>query len=350
MLKNYLKVAFRNLLRNKAFSIINIAGLAIGMASAILIFLWIQHQVSYDGFHEKKDRIYEVWNRAFRKGDSIAMWNTTPKILAKNLQRDVPDIETTCRVNWNSDLLFSIGEKRVTERGNIVDSTFLQVFTFPLLKGNPGIALAKPSSIVITEKLAKKLFGNEEAMGKMVMLENKDNFTVTGILKDMPNNTRFGETQYLIPWEYLRREGGDDANWDNNSTRTYALLKPNTSAASVNTKIREMRKKYESREKGGFYLYNASRWHLYSNFENGKEVSGLIDLVRLFGIIAAFILLIACINFMNLSSARSEKRSKEVGIRKVVGAQKRSIISQFLGESILLTFFAGVLSLMIVYL
>lgn len=349
MIRNYLKIAWRNLIRNKSFSIINISGLAIGMASTILILLWILNEVSYDRFHEKKDRIYQAWNQAERNG-VLQKWSTTPKVLARTLKHDFPEIEHSTRVSWANTLLFSIGDKRLMSPGNVVDSNFLQVFSFPLIKGNPEQALMDGYSIVITEKLAKKIFGDEDAMGRQVKVDNRNNYTVTGILKDLPANTRFS-FEYLLPWAALRREGGDDINWGNNSTQTFILLKENTSMAVVNPKLADLRKRYDKEEPtGGFFLYPIERWHLYSGFENGKETGGLIDLIRMFGIIAGFILIIACINFMNLSTARSEKRSREVGIRKVSGALKRSLVIQFLGESVMITFLAAALAILIVQL
>lgn len=348
MLKNFFKIAYRNLLRNKGFSFINIVGLAVGMASAMLILLWILNEVSYDQFHEKKDRIYEAWNRAEFSGE-LNCWNTTPKILARTMEKDLPEVEQAVRVDWGSNFLFSIGDKRITKFGNIVDSNFLQVFSFPLIKGNPATVLKDMHSIVITEKLAKALYNNEDPMGKVIKIDNKENFTVTGVLKDLPNNTRF-RFEYLIPWAYKRYQGDDDQYWGNNSTRTYVLLKPNTTLASVAPKIKVLKQKYDTEDKKWeMFIYPMSRWRLHSSFTNGKEDGeGRIEFVRLFGIIAGIILLIACINFMNLSTARSEKRAKEVGIRKVVGAQKASLISQFIGESILLAFLAGVIAVIIV--
>ena len=353
MLKNFFKIAFRNLWRSKGFSAINIIGLAIGMASAIIILLWIQNEVSYDQFHEKKDRIYEAWNRAKFDG-KLMSWSTTPKILARTLEKDLPEVEQSVRVHWPSNFLFSIGDKRLTVLGRMVDSNFLQVFTFPLIKGNPKTVLQDPSSIAITQTLAIKLFGkNEDPIGKNIKIDNKDNFTVTGILKDPPNNTRFN-FEYLLPWSYVRKRGEDDNYWGNNSTTTYVLLKPNASLASVAPKMKVLKQKYDDEAKKDnwqMFLYPISRWRLYSNFENGYETNGgRITFVKLFGIIASFILLIACINFMNLSTARSEKRAKEVGIRKVVGAQKSSLISQFIGESVLLAFLAGIIAIIIVQL
>ena len=349
MLKNYLKVAFRNLWKNKGFSLINITGLAIGMASAILILLWIQSEVTYEQFHQKKDRIYEAWNRAAFSGE-MHCWNTTPKVLAGALKKDLPEVEHACRVNWGQNYLFSLGDKRLMMQGNAVDSNFLQVFTFPLLQGDPNTALQEPFSIVLTEGLAKSLFGDENPMGKTVRVENKDYFKVTGVAKRLPVNSRF-RFNYLIPWSYLRKTGQDDQNWGNNSTRTYVLLKEHASLATADAKMKGIKMRYDSSEKHWeMFLYPISRWRLYSSFKGAEESGGKIEFVRLFGIIAAFILLIACINFMNLSTARSEKRAKEVGIRKVVGAQRGALVSQFIGESIMLAFFAGVVALVIVQL
>ena len=350
MIKNFFKVAFRNLAKNKGFSAINISGLAIGMASAMLILTWIQNEISYDQFHENKDRIYEAWNRAEFSGN-LNSWNTTPKILVRTLENDLPEVERAVRVDWGSNYLFSIGEKRLTVRGTIVDSGFLKMFSFPLIKGNADIAFNAPHSIVVTESLAKKLFDKDEAMGKVIRIDNKENFTVTGVLKDLPNNTRFN-FEYLIPWSYKRQLGDDDQNWGNNSTRTYVMLKPNATYASVEPKVKVLKRKYDKDEpKWEMFLYPIRKWRLYSSFTNGVEDGGgRIEYVRLFGIIAGFILLIACINFMNLSTARSEKRAKEVGIRKVVGAQKVFIIGQFIGESVLMALIAGIIAIAIVIL
>lgn len=347
MIPNFFRIAWRNLIKNKGFSFINISGLAIGMAAAVLIILWIQHELSFDQFHEKKERIYEAWNRA-EFSNKLQCWNTTPKILARTVEKDIPEVERAVRVNWPSNILFSVGDKRLTVTGNMVDTGFLQMFSFPLLKGDPA-ALNSGSSIVLTETLAKKIFGREEAMGRLIKLDNKDNYTVTGIIKDPPDNSRF-KFEYLASWDYLVRHGEDDSTWGNNSTRTYVLLKPNASLAGANQKIKKIKTIYDKTEdpRWEMFLYPASRWRLYSNFTNGVEDGGLIDFVKLFGVIALFVLLIACINFMNLSTARSEKRAKEVGIRKVVGAQKKWLVGQFMGESILLAFIAGIFAIAVI--
>jgi putative ABC transport system permease protein len=348
MIKNFFKVAWRNLLRNKAFSFINISGLSIGMAAAILIMLWIQSEINYDQFHEKKPRIYEAWNKATFSG-KLQCWSTTPKILARTIEKDIPEIERAVRVDWNRNFLFSIGDKRIMANGHMVDTGFLQVFSFPLVKGDANTALNRDYSVILTQSAAKKVFGDEEPMGKTIKIDNKDNFTVTGILEDLPENSRF-KFEYLIPWSYIIKRNDDDSSWGNNSTKTYALLKENASIVAANAKIKGIKVKYSKDEDPTWemFLYPISRWHLHSSFKAGQEAGGLIEFVKLFGIIAAFILLIACINFMNLSTARSEKRAKEVGIRKVVGAQRKSLIGQFIGESILLSTIAGILALLLV--
>jgi putative ABC transport system permease protein len=347
MIKNYLKIAWRNLLRNKGFSVLNISGLAVGMASAILILLWIYNEISYDRFHTNKNYLYAAWNRGvFDK--KLQCWNSTPMILGPTLKKEYPEIENVAR-KYSRWYVTKAGEKKVSTQALIADPSFLSMFSFPLVKGNANTALNNMYSIVITRKMAKKMFDTEDAMNKVITID-KDNFTVTGILKDLPINTSF-EFEYILPWAYLVNSGSDDTNWGNNFVNTYVQLKPGTSEDAVNAKIKDITRKHSNGlEEHEVFLYPISKWHLYSNFENGKVSGGEIAIVRLFGIIAGFILLIACINFMNLSTARSEKRAKEVGIRKVAGANKGLLIAQFIGESIVITFISGLLALLLVQL
>jgi len=347
MFKNYLTIAFRNLLRKKGFSAINISGLAIGMASAILIILWIQNEKSFDLFHKNKDYLYEAWNRSLYNG-KLECWNVTPKILGPTLKQEYPQVaeETRTQSRW---YVATVGEKQVSAKALITDSSFLSMFSFPLLQGNANTALNNVYSIVITEKMAKKMYGNENAINKIINID-RDNFTVTGILKDLPTNTQF-DFEYLLPWAYMKKTGQDDANWGNNSIHTYVQLKPNISQSSINAKIKDITKRHSnSQEDNEVFLHPIFKWHLYSQFENGKIAGGRIETVRLFGIIASFILLIACINFMNLSTAQSEKRAKEVGIRKVAGANKAFLVGQFLGESFLIAIISGMIALILVQL
>jgi putative ABC transport system permease protein len=344
MLKNFFKITFRNLLRNKAFATINILGLTIGMASAMLIILWVQDELGYDRFYQKIDRLYVMFNRDKFDG-ALHAWNSTPKIMAPTLKKDYPEVEDAARFS-NITFLVSVGEKHFNSRGAFTDSSFLSMFNFPLLKGNAVEALTGNYNIVLTENMAKKLFGNEDAIGKTVLVDSNANFTVTGVLKNLPGNTSF-DFEYLLPWAFMKKIGFSDDSWGNNSVNTYVLLKPNASQAAFDAKVKTITISHSDQTEQVF-SQPVSRLHLYSKDDNGKLVDGQIETVKLFAIIAAFILLIACINFMNLSTARSEKRAKEVGIRKVAGAYRSSLIMQFIGESIVLSFIAFIIALFIV--
>jgi len=355
MLKNYFKLTFRNLLKNKAHTFINISGLAIGMASVIIILLWIQNEVSHDRFFTKVDRIYTVNNRDRANGTGeMQIWNNTPKIMGPTIKREYPEAEDVVRVNdYGANFLLTVGEKHLNLHGDFVDTTFFNVFDFPLLQGNATTALKDINSIVLTAQLAKKLFGNDDAMGKTVRIDSVDNFTVTAVMKDLPGNTSFS-FEYLLPWSYSTRKNMDDQYWGNNSVYTYVLLKEGASQAAFDAKLKNITKEHyknaQQKVTQEVVTQPLKDRYLYSKSENGKYVASKMQQVKLFGIIAAFILLIACINFMNLSTARSEKRAKEVGIRKVAGAQKKSLIIQFIGESVMLAFMAGVLAVIIVKL
>jgi predicted permease len=346
MLKNYLTVAFRNLLRSKGFSFINILGLSIGMACALLILLWVANEWSWDRSYPNTDRLYTVWNKDKWTNDTVC-WPTTPKVMGPVIKPAFPEIEKETRINWTQTLLFSVGEKRLNVKGTMVDPDFLSMFSVPFVEGDPATALNQPTSLVITQSLAHKLFGDDDAMGKVVKLDNKDVFSVSGVIKDLPNNTSF-DYEFLTPWSYMVKRGDDDSSWGNNSTRNVLLLKPHTDLEALQRKIKNFTIQHEQGGTTTIFLYPFSRSHLFGNFENGKQAGGRIEMVRAFLLIAVFILIIACINFMNLSTARSERRAKEVGIRKTVGALKGALVIQFLMESILLAFFAGILALIMV--
>jgi len=348
MLKNYLKIAWRNLIRNKSFSLLNIVGLSIGLAVTALILIWINFEVGYDRFHEKSDRIYQV-NNIYPVDGEIWTWNSTPKVMASVIKKDYPDVEGVSRWFYETEFLFSKDDKRIKSTGSIADPDFLKMFSFPLIEGNIETVFEEVNSVIITETFAKKIFGDEPPVGKIVKIDNVDSFMVTGVLKDLPMNTSFN-FEFLISWAYLTQKGWNDENWGNNSIATYVLLKEGTDYASFSKKIKNLRERYDKESpEMETMLYPFSRTWLYDEFENGKETGGRIDLIRMFGIIAAIILIIACINFMNLSTARSEKRAKEVGIRKVIGAEKKALVFQFLGESILISFIAAMLALIIVF-
>lgn len=345
MLKNYLKLAWRNLVRRKSFSIINIAGLAIGMASAMLIMIWAENEISYDRFYKNTDRIYRLYDRDKANGE-WQVSNQTPVALGPALKQDYPDVQDVTRFR-NVTFLTTVGDKHLNVKGAFADSSFLSLFSFPHLKGKPE-ALSSNYDIVLTQPLAEKLFGSDDVVGKIVRIDSVDNFRVAAVLKALPGNTQF-DFEYLLPWSYLTRLGWlDQKDWFNNFSDTYVLVRPATRQKDFDEKIRNVITSHTtgtpSEFKAEVFTQPLRRMYLYSRAENGELVGGRVELVRLFVVIAIFILLIACINFMNLSTARSEKRAKEVGIRKVMGAFKRSLIIQFISESILLAFIAFVIA------
>jgi putative ABC transport system permease protein len=351
MLKNFFLVAVRNLWRNKSFSTINILGLAIGMAAALLIGLWVQNEFSYDSFYTNAGRTYQLYTRAEYNG-AIDAWPRVTSLMAPTLKKDYAEVEDAVRFR-RVYFLLTEGEKRVNLEGGFVDSGFLSVFNLPFLQGDARTALNTNQGIVLTEHIAKNLFGNEDPMGKIVRVDSNDNFTVTGVLKDLPGNTEFS-FQYLLPWAYLTKLGWEKSDlWTYTNNTTYVMLKSGSSRTAFDTKLDHILKQHV--QPGQMAIRETltqpiTRAHLYSKVENGRLTGGLITMVRLFAVIAVFILLIACINFMNLSTARSEKRAKEVGIRKVVGALKSSLIIQFIGESILLVMLSFFLALGMVQL
>jgi putative ABC transport system permease protein len=347
MLKNYLKIAIRNLLRNKGFSAINILGLSVGMASALLILFWMYNEISYDRFHKHKDYLYEAWNRGTFDG-KLQCWNSTPEVLGPTLKAEYPEVSNISR-NYSRWFVTRAGDKKISSEALVTDPAFLSMFDFPLLQGNPQTALSSVSSMVVTQKMAVKMFGTEDVLGKVIAID-KDNFTITGVMQNLPPNTAF-RFEYILPIEYLKKIGSSTDGWTFNTVNTYVQLKPGTDTEAFAEKIKNITIRHSNKtEEHEVFLHPITQWHLYSNFENGKVVGGRIAIVRLFGIIAAFILLIACINFMNLSTARSEKRAKEVGIRKTAGANKGLLVGQFLGESILIALIGGIIALTVVYL
>jgi putative ABC transport system permease protein len=345
MIRNYFKIAWRNLLKNKAFSFLNISGLAIGIASAVLILMWVQNEISYDRFHKNKDRIYEAWNRG-HMDDKIQCWESTPQILGPTLKKDYPEVELLARTvtTWK---VTSVGDKKFSTQSMIVDPDFLKIFSFRFQQGNPETALESPNSVVITQKMAKRMFGNEDPLNKILKIDSLS-YIVSGVMEDLPPNTRFN-FDFLVNWNMIKTLGWEDQIWENNFANTFVLLKPEVNPQIFNNKIRTISQVHsKGAVKEEIFLHPLDQWHLYSRFENGRVAGGEIETVRLFMVVAAFILLIACINFMNLSTAHSEKRAKEVGIRKVSGALQSSLIFQFLGESLLISAISGILGLILV--
>jgi len=349
MLKNYLVVTFRNLRKNGFYSFINIAGLGIGITCSILIILWVADETSFDKFHPKADRLYQVWVNAYFDG-RINSWTSVPLPTGDAMKPADANIVHAAVVDWGGDHLLAVSDdKRMNKRGFNVGEEFLEMFQFPLIAGNAEQVLDDASNIVITESTAKAFFGNEDAMNKIIRVDNQFDLKVAGILKDIPSNSSF-QFDFLLPYkhwhntsEWLRR---NETNWGNYSFQVFVELNDAKNKAAVENSIRSMLAQHgEDKEiKHEFFLYPLLRWRLYSNFENGVEQGGMSDYVQLFTIIAVFIIVIACINFMNLATARSERRAREVGVRKSVGSRRRELVLQFLGESILIAFISFVIA------
>jgi putative ABC transport system permease protein len=347
MLKNYIKVAIRNLRAKKAFSFINITGLAVGMAGAIMIFLWVQNEYSYDSFHTNNKTLYKVWYRFVTK-DYTGTQDVTPGPLGDALKQGFPEVKSSTRIYWSTNRLFNYKDVSIKAKGNDVDKAFLTMFTFPLSEGNALHALDEVNSIVLTKHLAKKIFKDADPINKLVKIDNKQVYKVTGVLNELPNNTEF-DFEYLVS---LPATGAfNDNSWGSNSYYTYVQLQPGANIDLVNHKIKNITKQHSSGNNNTeVFLYPFSKMHLFSRFDNGKPVGGRIEIIRLLLWIAGIILLIACINFMNLSTAQSQKRAKEVGVRKVMGAARLSLIGQFLAESLTITLIAGIIALALVHL
>jgi len=356
MFKNYFKTAWRNLINNKVYSALNILGLATGMAVALIIGLWVYYQFSYDRFLPGYQQAYSVKFKYNNNGE-IDVGSATCLPLAETLKKDIPGIRYATQTDWMGPHSLVVGDKKLYSGGAMAGSDFLKIFRYPLLKGNVDVVLKDPYSIVLNETTAKALFGNEDPVNKIVRIDNSHDLKVTGVLRDVPSNSTL-QFNYIVPFSYYFQNydwvKNDVANWNDNSFQTFVALQPNVSYAQIEPKLKIIAKKYG----GDFYkTVNAELFmqplkdrHLYTDFKNGIAVGGFIDYVKMFSIIGLLVLIIACINFMNLSTARSEKRAREVGIRKAVGSQRKSLILQFLIESVVITFIAFLLSLLIVQL
>ncbi|UCE08848.1 MAG: ABC transporter permease, partial [bacterium] len=344
MFKNYLKIAIRNLKRHKGFSFINITGLAIGLACTILILLWIQNELSYDKFHEHCDQIYRIIEES-RHANGIDYYANTPIPLAPELTEKFPAISNSTRF-INYEITTKCRSKIFKEeRVCITEPSFFEIFSFPFIEGDKNTALSSPYSIVLTESISKKYFSDENPVSKTLIVDNKDQFQVTGIIRDIPPNSHL-EFDVFLPFTYLRERDYNLEQWDFSNCQTYILLKENIPYKQIEQKIYGLKKQHIPERDDFFKLQPLKQIGLYA-LDGGW---GMIKYVYIFSIIALFILIIACINFVNLSTARSGKRAREVGLRKVVGAKRPQIIGQFFGESILLAMIALIIALAIVSL
>lgn len=354
MLKNYLKIAIRSLARNSAYSLINIAGLSIGIACSILILLWVADEVTFDRYFPNYDNIFQVKQNS--KVDSgINTRAYIPLPLFEILQQQDSRIKRTA-IAIDQTALLTVGDHKINKRGMDVSESFLEMFDFKMLYGSSETALDDPRSIVLTQATAFALFGNENPLGKMVQvkIENNEELKVTGVIADPPDNISF-QVDFILPFSYFEATSVwiqyARSNWNNNAFYTYVELQPGVDKSDVDNSIRDLIKKNNAEGSDReIFLHAMSRWRLHNTFENGQEAGGLITYVQLFSGIAIFILIIACINFTNLATARSEHRAREVGIRKSVGSNRKQLILQFLGESFLISIIAFIISIVLVEL
>lgn len=349
MFRNYFVVMVRNLFKNGFYSFINITGLALGITCSILILLWVADETSFDKFFPKADRLYQVWVRAQFDG-KISSWTSVPLPTYEAFKTANSNIARMAVTDWGGEHLITVGENRLLKQGYWVSEEFLEMFEFPLVSGHADQVLDDPPSIVITESTAKSLFGEEDPINKVIRLDNQYDLKVTGILKDVPGNSSF-QFDFLVTWKFREQNNqwvrDNTTNWGNYSFQVFAELNDPAHYADVEKSVKMMLQEHgEVDTKPEYFLYPLLRWRLFSNFDNGVETGGMNDYVQMFTIIAVFIIMIACINFMNLATARSERRAREVGVRKSVGSRRRELILQFIGESTFIAFIAFAIAIL----
>jgi putative ABC transport system permease protein len=349
MIKNYLKTAWRNLVLNKTFSAINILGLALGIVCSVLIMLWVFDERGVDKFHANGKQLYQVYERYYFDGKIEADY-PTQALLAEELKRVVPEIKNASSLEWNTTNTFEAGEKIDKKEGSFAGEDFFSMFSYPLLRGTAKTALNTLNGIAISRKMADYFFGSpEKAIGKIIRYENSDNLLVTAVFENLPSNSS-QQFDFLRSWLAFKKENNNWINnWGNTDAPTFIQLREKADPQIVEAKIKDFIYRYKEKSAGfnvELALQPYTEKYLHSTFKNGRISGGRIEYVRLFSMVAIFILLIACVNFMNLATARSVKRAKEVGIRKVVGAARFTLISQFIGEALLITFFSFVIAIL----
>ncbi|SHF31183.1 ABC transporter permease [Pedobacter caeni] len=344
MFRLNLKIALRNLWKNKGYTLINVGGLAIGLASCMLLLLYVAHEWSYNRQFSNYDKTYVVFNNT-KTPNEILSWPWTPPAMAKEVGQQIAGVSrASCSTN-PAPLLIANGEKSFRKQAVFADQEFLKILDYKFLKGNPEKALQAVNGIILTESTAKSLFGNEDPINKTLKLENSQLLKVEAVIADLPETNSI-QFDYLMPWAAYEKQFPwfKDAGWGSHFVLTLVQLEDNSFFNQVSAEMKGIFKRHEKGSLAEAIIHPFSKWHLYSRFENGKSVGGRIDQVKIFVGIAFCILLIACVNFMNLSTARSQKRAKEVGVRKAIGSSRKSLINQFLVESVLLSFIAMLLA------
>jgi len=357
MIKNYFKIAWRNLIRSKGYSIINIGGLAVGMAVAMLIGLWVYDELTFDRYHKNYDRIAQVMQHANFNGK----WETqvaNPALMGPELRAKFgSDFKYVVQASWPGNHLLSVNDKPFSKPGNYFDWEAPEMLTIKMLKGTRA-GLKDPYSIMLSASAAESIFGKEDPINKTIKLDRNYDVKVTGVYEDLPGNTSFRDLKIMLPWKLWQIQNPwvkeMKEPWGSNFSQTFVQIADNADMKKVSAKIKNIKLNNVSKEEAKYqwivFLQPMRKWNLYNEFKNGVNTGGNIQYVRLFGIIGIFVLLLACINFMNLATARSEKRAREVGIRKTVGSPRWQIINQFFAESYLVVLLAFALCLILVAL
>jgi putative ABC transport system permease protein len=351
MIKNYFKTAWRNLMKNKTFSFINIFGLTLGITCSLLIFLWVQDELNYDNFHS--DTVCKVMlHNTDKKGNiTDGSMDATPGLLPDALKNQIPEVQYAATVVWNWDMIVTVGNKITKENGRYVGDDFFKLFNFPLLQSNASTVLSSPDNIVISQKLARKYFNDVNPIGKTIRIDNKRDYIVSGVVADVPENSSL-KFDFVLPIQHCFEDNGwMVSGWNHFGPATYVKVHKDADINKVNNKIKKFLTQQDATVNDkALTIVPFKDVYLHGNFTKGIPDGGRIDYVRMFSIIAAFIILIGCINFINLATARSAKRAKEVGIRKAIGAMRAMLFKQFIMEAMLTAFVAVVISIALVLL
>lgn len=347
MIGNYIKTTVRGLMKNRAYSFLNIAGLAIGVACASMIFLWVQDELTFNHNFVKRDNLYTVFENQTYDGKT-STFRATPGPMAAALRTEIPGIKNAARTAGSDNVVFALGDKAINEDGSYADPEIFSMLKLPFVQGDEANVFRELHSVVISATMAKKFFGDANPIGKTLKMNNEHDFTITGVFTDLPKNSTF-QTHWFAPLKNIDHMQPWMQEWGANWARTYVELEPSADVKAVNKKLEHYIGAKKDGNKTVSFLFAMNDWNLRDKFTDGKMDGGRIEYIRLFSAIAFIILIIACINFMNLSTARSEKRAKEVGVRKVMGAGKGKLIAQFIGEAVIMAFIAVIIAVFLVY-
>jgi putative ABC transport system permease protein len=357
MYRSYFKIAWRNLIKNRIYSFINIGGLAVGMGVAILIALWVLDELNYDRYHANYDRIAQVMQHQTFNGE-IGTQEANPAQMAEEIRHVYgSDFKFVLQASWNNHHTLTYGDKMFLKPGSYFEPEVAEMLSLKMLHGTRD-GLKEMNTALLAESVAKTYFGDEDPIGKILRVDDSFDVKVTGVYEDIPHNCSFSDLQIIMPWSlYLSQNtwiAQMEEPWDSNYTRTFAMIADHTDMEALSKKIKDVKLNKlpadDRRNNPVVFLHPMSKWHLYSDFRNGVNIGGRISNVWLFGIIGGFVLILACINFMNLSTARSEKRAKEVGIRKAIGSVRKQLITQFFSESILIAALAFIFAIALVFM